>query len=700
MKKIGIVLGILGFVTLAFGAAQTRFQNDVVMIQNATVGGTLGVTGNTSLSTVSTSGLVSPNSLAVSGNASVGGTLGVTGNSSLSTVSSSGAATLNSLGVTGNATVGGTLGVTGNSSFTTFSSSGLGSPSSLAVTNGATVGGTLGVSGSSSLSTLNTSGLATLNSASITNTGTLGTLSVLNTGTLNTLITTQSATIGTTLDVGTTTALVGSTKIGGTGSAAASSLLDVVSTTKGFLPPRMTTTQRDAISSPADGLTIFNTTLHAPNYYDSNATTWKSLSPVSGTANYVAIFDGSGNLSSEAQLSQTRGGTGINNAGTLTYGSNNLTFSTSGTTSLTLPTSGTVLTTNSTAIVSNKSIDAATNTITNISNTEIKSGAAIARNKLASGTADYVLINSGAGVLSEEQFLAQVRGGTGVSNGGTLSYGNDNVTFVTSGTTSLTLPTSGTVTTNAGSVSLSNKGIDATSNTITNISNTEIKSGAAIARNKLASGSNNHVIINDGSGVLSSEASLATTRGGTGLTSFTTGDILYASATNVLSKLPIGSSNQGFLVSGGLPAWSNQNLIQAWAGYTITSSGWASAGTYSAKYKRVGDSGVFSGSIRLTTAPTGTFQFSQADFFGNLSLTIDSSKQPGQTDTQIKIGGWEGYKNGAANYGANIYVDTASSQILFQNGSSGTVNATSPTTWGNTDSITWTTDLIPITQWN
>jgi len=39
----------------------------------------------------------------------------------------------------------------------------------------------------------------------------------------------------------------------------ASAMLDVKSTTQGFLPPRMTTTQRDAISSAATGLIIYNT---------------------------------------------------------------------------------------------------------------------------------------------------------------------------------------------------------------------------------------------------------------------------------------------------------------------------------------------------------------------------------------------------------------------------------------------------------
>lgn len=48
------------------------------------------------------------------------------------------------------------------------------------------------------------------------------------------------------------------------------------------------------------------------------------------------------------------------------------------------------------------------------------------------------------------------------------------------------------------------------------IVNANVATNAAIARTKIASGSNNHVVINDGSGNLSSEALLANTRGGTG----------------------------------------------------------------------------------------------------------------------------------------------------------------------------------------
>jgi hypothetical protein len=47
------------------------------------------------------------------------------------------------------------------------------------------------------------------------------------------------------------------------------------------------------------------------------------------------------------------------------------------------------------------------------------------------------------------------------------------------------------------------------------------------------------------------------TFGGTGQTTYTTGDTLYASAANTLSKLPIGSTNQVLTVVAGVPAWAN-----------------------------------------------------------------------------------------------------------------------------------------------
>lgn len=52
----------------------------------------------------------------------------------------------------------------------------------------------------------------------------------------------------------------------------ASAALTIQSTTRGFLPPVMTTTQKNAISSPAAGLQVYDTTLNQMSYY--NGTSW------------------------------------------------------------------------------------------------------------------------------------------------------------------------------------------------------------------------------------------------------------------------------------------------------------------------------------------------------------------------------------------------------------------------------------------
>ena len=53
-----------------------------------------------------------------------------------------------------------------------------------------------------------------------------------------------------------------------------SAALDIKSTSAGFLPPRMTTAQRDAILSPAAGLMLYNTDKTCLQFYDGTA--WSS----------------------------------------------------------------------------------------------------------------------------------------------------------------------------------------------------------------------------------------------------------------------------------------------------------------------------------------------------------------------------------------------------------------------------------------
>jgi hypothetical protein len=64
----------------------------------------------------------------------------------------------------------------------------------------------------------------------------------------------------------------------GTSSPNASSILDVQSTTKGVRMPNMTTTQKNAIASPAAGLMVFDTTLAKLCVYSGSA--WQTITSV------------------------------------------------------------------------------------------------------------------------------------------------------------------------------------------------------------------------------------------------------------------------------------------------------------------------------------------------------------------------------------------------------------------------------------
>jgi len=68
-----------------------------------------------------------------------------------------------------------------------------------------------------------------------------------------------------------------------------SAMLDVSSTTKGILAPRMTTAQRTAIASPANGLFVFDTDTKTFWYF---STSWKEIS-LSGGGSFSLPFTGS-----------------------------------------------------------------------------------------------------------------------------------------------------------------------------------------------------------------------------------------------------------------------------------------------------------------------------------------------------------------------------------------------------------------------
>jgi hypothetical protein len=119
-----------------------------------------------------------------------------------------------------------------------------------------------------------------------------------------------------TVDTNTLFVDVANDRIGmGTATPTSSAFLDITSTTKGFLPPRMTTAQRDAIVTPANGLVIYNTTLNALNIY--NGTSWGSVGTSSVNAQTVTAYT---LVASDCGNTVT-----LNNAATITVTMPNLT---------------------------------------------------------------------------------------------------------------------------------------------------------------------------------------------------------------------------------------------------------------------------------------------------------------------------------------------------------------------------------------
>ncbi len=100
----------------------------------------------------------------------------------------------------------------------------------------------------------------------------------------------------------------------GTSSPAASSKLEISSTTKGFLYPRMTNSQMSAIVTPAAGLTVYNTDASA--LYCYNGTNWVSKEDkISGLFDYdvavqldnIRVRMPNGNLANSIQLATVSG---------------------------------------------------------------------------------------------------------------------------------------------------------------------------------------------------------------------------------------------------------------------------------------------------------------------------------------------------------------------------------------------------------
>lgn len=224
----------------------------------------------------------------------------------------------------------------------------------------------------------------------------------------------------------------------------------------------------------------------------------------------------------------------------------------------------------------------------------------------AAGTASQVLLSGGTGSPTwANQSTLSVGYSTNLNGGaaGSVPYQTSSgvTTFLAAGTNGYVLTLSSGLPTWSA---LPATGVTIVDDTTTNATRyltfTSATSGSVTTENV----SSTNLQFNPSTGALTSTSltptnALGATYGGTGLNSYTTGDLIYSSATNTLSKLAAGTDGYILTMVAGIPAWSAAASGMVYPGAGIPNSTGTAWGT---SYTTTGSGTV----VALATSPSFT----------------------------------------------------------------------------------------------
>ena len=318
-----------------------------------------------------------------------------------------------------------------------------------------------------------------------------------------------------------------------------------------------TTLSRDTILESSNGGTAVNFSAGTKNVFVTYPAEKSIYQNASGVANLTStdVTTALGYTPVTDARTLTINGTAFDLTANRTWSVGTVTSITAGTglsggtitSSGTIAIDSTVATLTGAQTLTNKTISGASNTLSNIANSSLTNSA--------------ITIN-----------------GTSTSLGGSISVGTvTSVAALTLGTTGTDLTstvangtTTPTITLNVPTASATNRGALSS----TDWSTFNNKQAALVSGTNIKTVNGTTLL---GSGDL---GTIGSAYGGTGFSTYATGDLIYASATNTLSKLTAGTNGHVLTLSSGVPTWaaSSGSMVYPGAGIAVsTGTAWGTS---------------------------------------------------------------------------------------------------------------------------